>query len=303
MMIKKAVVPAAGFGTRFLPWTKAMAKGMLPVVDKPVIQIVIEQLVEAGIEEIYLVISPEDKDKALLNHFRQNQLLEDQLQKADKKNELKIVKELGRLVKIHPVYQTAKDSYGNGTPLLLVTKFLKDEPFIYCWGDEFILARPPVMNQAIKAFKDHQSSIITVIKAAKDEDYQRYGFIAGKRISQNILRIEKVVEKPGKQNAPSDLATVSPFIFTPLIFKAIRQAAKERLADKELYYNDAIKLLLKTEPFYALEIKNYRYYDTGNKLEYLKTVVESALENSEIKEKFKAYLEEILPLKDNPKEK
>jgi len=292
--ITKAVIPAAGFGTRFLPWTKAMTKGMLPIVDKPVVQIAVEQLAEAGIKEIYIVISPDSKDKPIFNHFQPNKPLETQLIKAGKEKELKIIKDLESLAKLHYVYQTNKDPYGNGTPIFLAAKYIKDEPFIYMWADEFVLAEPPVLRQILTAYENYGGSFMTTIRATKDEDYKRYGFVAGEKISPGVIKIEEVIEKPGKEKAPSDLATISPFIFQPSIVEAILEARKQLIDNKELYYNDAIKLLLKKEPFYAVEIRNYRYFDTGNKLEYLKTVVEFGLKDKEFGKKFRQFLVDLV---------
>lgn len=289
--ITKAVVPAAGFGTRFLPWAKAVPKQMLPIVDKPVVQIVIEQLVEVGIKEIYLIISSDNK--TIMNHFQKNLLLENQLKKVNKQKELDQIRKIEKLAKIHFLYQTKNDPYGNGTPILKAAKYLGREPFVYCWADEFVLASPPVMEQIVKAYENCHASIMTVIRVTKDEDYQRYGFVAGEKTDEGLIRIHKVVEKPGIGNAPSDLATIAPFIFNPSIIKAMFEAKKQLQPGKELYYNDAIKILLRKEPFYALEIKNYRYYDTGSKLEYLKTMVELGLQHPEIGENFRKYLRRL----------
>lgn len=289
LKITKAVIPAAGFGTRFLPWTKAMPKEMLPIIDKPVIQIIVEQLVEAGIKEIIMVIAPGKEE--IKQHFNPVPALEEQLRYFKKEKELALIKKLDRIAKIKFIYQTSAHPYGNGTPLLLSAKYVKNQPFVYCWGDEFILAQPAVLKQLLRAFEVYQSALITTIKATKEEDYSRYGFVAGKKVAKNVTRVEKVAEKPGKINAPSDLATVSPFIFMPSIFQAIKKAEERREAGKELYYNDAIKILLGKEPFYAYEIQNFRYYDTGNKLEYLKTVVEMGLKNPEFGGEFKKFLQ------------
>ncbi len=291
--ITKAVIPAAGFGTRFLPQTKAMPKEMLPIVDKPVIQYVVEELVDAGITDIIIVTGYHKR--TIEDHFDapSKDLIENLKMGGEKKKPL-----LDQVVRISEmanfVYVRQKGPYGNGTPLLNVRHLIGDEPFIYTWSDDFISARPSRFKQLIAVYQKYGASCLASIKVSKDEDYDRYGFAAGKEIEDGVIDVQTLIEKPGKHNAPSDLATVSGFIFTPDIFDYLDEALSNLKEGDELYYNDALKLMLEDgKKIYAVEIKGGKYYDTGNKLEYLKTVVEFALRHPDINGEFSQYLEDL----------
>ena len=292
--VKKAVIPAAGFGTRFLPQTKAMPKEMLPIVDKPVIQYVVEELVEAGIRDIIMVTGYHKR--SIEDHFDEpSDALVDNLKMAGdrKKHLLEDVKEVSNLANF--VYVRQKGPYGNGTPLLNVRHLIGDEPFIYTWSDDLIWAEKGQTKQLIEAYEKYGVSCMASIKAEEDEDYSRYGFAGGHEIEEGIIDIDKIVEKPGKDNAPSDLANVSGHLFTPQIFDYLEPALKSRGEGEELYYNDALKLMLEDGiRILAVEIQGGTYYDTGNKLEYLKTVVDFALRHEKINGKFREFLEKVV---------
>ena len=291
--IRKAVIPAAGFGTRFLPQTKAMPKEMLPIVDKPIIQYIVEELVDAGIEDIVIVTGYHKR--TVEDHFDRPsmELVENLRMGGEKKKPL--LEETEKISEMaNFIYVRQKGPYGNGTPLLNVRHIVGDEPFIYTWSDDFIKASPTRFKQMLEIYEEFGSSVLASIRAKKDEDYDRYGFAGGKQIRDGLIDIETVIEKPGKDNAPSDLANVSGFILTPDIFDYIDQAHSTLKEGDELYYNDALKLMLADgKKVYAAEIKDGKYYDTGNKLEYLKTVVEFALEHPEMKDKFREYLDTL----------
>ncbi len=293
MKIRKAVIPAAGFGTRFLPQTKAMPKEMLPIVDKPVIQYVVEELVEAGITDIIIVTGYHKR--TIEDHFDapSKDLVENLKMGGEKKKPL--LEEVIRIAELaNFVYVRQKGPYGNGTPLLNVRHLIGNEPFIYTWSDDFIAAKPSRFKQLIEVYERYGTSCLAGIKVSKDEDYDRYGFAAGKQIEDGIIDVDTLIEKPGKENAPSDLATVSGFIFTPDIFNYLDQALANLKEGDKLYYNDALKLMLEDgKRILAVEIKNGKYYDTGNKLEYLKTVVEFALRHPDINGEFRKYLKEL----------
>jgi UTP--glucose-1-phosphate uridylyltransferase len=192
------------------------------------------------------------------------------------------------------VYVRQKGPYGNGTPLLNVKHLIGDEPFIYAWSDDFIQATPSRFLQLIDIYEKYGGSVLGGMKATKDEDYERYGFAGGTEVEDGVIKADVIIEKPGKEKAPSDLATVSGFLFTPDIFGYLQEAYKNLEEGKELYYNDALKLMLKDgKDVYAAEIKNGKYYDTGNKLEYLKTVVEFALKHPDLNGKFREYLKSL----------
>jgi len=288
--IRKAVIPAAGFGTRFLPQTKAMPKEMLPIVDKPVIQYIVEELVEAGIKDIILVTGYHKR--SIEDHFDtpSTELVNLLKQGGEKKRPL--LEEVERISNLaNFVFVRQKGPYGNGTPLLNVRHLIGKEPFIYMWSDDFIAATPSRTKQLLKAYKEYGCSVLSSIRAEKDEDYDRYGFGGGKWLQDGIMELSSVIEKPGKKNAPSDLANVSGFIFTPDIFNYLDTVMENLEAGQEFYYNDALKLMLKDgKRILAAEIKGGKYYDTGNKLEYMKTVVEFGLKHPEINGKFREYL-------------
>lgn len=291
--VRKAVIPAAGFGTRFLPQTKAMPKEMLPIVDKPVIQYVVEELVEAGIRDIIMVTGYHKRTIEDHFDFPNLDLIENLRMGGEKKQPLlEEVEHISEMANF--VYVRQKGPYGNGTPLLNVRHLVGDEPFIYAWSDDFIVAKPSRFRQLIEVYEKYGGSVLAGIKATKDEDYDRYGFAAGEEVEEGVIDAKTLIEKPGKENAPSDLATVSGFLFTPDIFSYLDEAQKNLKEGDELYYNDALKLMLSDgKKVYAKAIKDARYYDTGNKLEYLKTVVEFALNHPGLNGKFRDYLRSL----------
>ncbi len=291
--IRKAVIPAAGFGTRFLPQTKAMPKEMLPLVDKPVIQYVVEELVDAGITDIILVTGYHKR--TIEDHFdaANLDLIENLRQGGEKKKPLlEQVEQISKMANF--VYVRQKGPYGNGTPLVNVRHLIGDEPFIYTWSDDFILASPSRFKQMLEVYEKYGVSVMASIRAKTEEDYNRYGFAGGGVIEDGIIDIQTLIEKPGKDSAPSDLATVSGFIFTPDIFNYLDQVLEDLVEGAEFYYNDALKLMLADgKRILATEIKGGKYYDTGNKLEYMKTSVELALKHPEINGEFKKFLKDL----------
>lgn len=293
--VRKAVIAAAGFGTRFLPQTKAMPKEMLPLVDKPIIQYVVEELVDAGITDIIIVTGY--SKRSIEDHFdnpSQDLITNLQLGGPSKEPLLREVEKIANLANF--VYVRQKGPYGNGTPLLNAAHLVGDEPFIYTWSDDFISATPSRFKQLIEAYEKYESSVLACIRAKDDDDYRRYGFAAGTTIEEGVIDIKELVEKPGsKAKSPSDLATVSGYVFTPNIFSYLKKAQKQMKDGSELYYNDALKLMLEDgKRMIAYEVKNGRYFDAGNKLEYLKTVVEFALQHNDIKDDFMAYLQQTV---------
>jgi len=296
MKIRKVVIPAAGFGTRFLPQTKAMPKEMLPVVDKPIIQYVVEEAVAAGIEDIIIVTGYHKR--TIEDHFDRPsmELVENLRMGGEKKLPLlKATEKISNMANF--IYVRQKGPYGNGTPLMNVRHIIGDEPFLYTWSDDFITAEPKSrFQQLIEVYEEFGCSVLAGIKAVKDEDYDRYGFAGGEQIRDGIIDIDvdKIIEKPGKANAPSNLATVSGFIFTPDIFNYLEKAQANLQEGAELYYNDALKLMLEDgKKVIACEIKNGKYYDTGNKLEYMKANVEFALKHPDLNGAFKEYIKNL----------
>lgn len=290
--IRKAVIPAAGFGTRLLPQTKAMPKEMLPVVDKPIIQYVVEELVDAGIEDIVLVTGYHKR--TIEDHFdKPSTELIDNLKMGGPKK-LPLIESIEKLSNLaNFIYVRQKGPYGNGTPLLNVRHIVGDEPFIYTWSDDFIKAEPKSrFKQLLEIYEEFGWPVMASFRATKPEDYDRYGFTTGKELRPGLIDAETIIEKPGRDNIPeSSLANVSGYIFNPDIFDYLDIAYKKLKPGEELYYNDALKLMLRDKKHVlAAEIKGGKYYDTGNKLEYLKTMVEFAMIHPEVGDEFRAFL-------------
>lgn len=291
--VRKAVIPAAGFGTRFLPQTKAMPKEMLPIVDKPVIQIVVESLVEAGIKDIIIVTG--FHKRSIEDHFDapSSDLVKNlKMGGESKKHLLDEVRAIGNLANF--AYVRQKGPYGNGTPLLNVRHLVGDEPFIYTWSDDFIEATPSDFRQLISAYEKYGVSCLAAVRATKDEEYERWGFAGGREIEDGVIDAEVIIEKPGKEKSPSDLGNVSSFLFTPDIFNYLDEALAQMDEGGELYYNDALRLMLEDgKRVLAVEIKGGRFHDTGNKLQYLKTVVEFGLKHPDINGEFREFLRKL----------
>ncbi|OGG28646.1 UTP--glucose-1-phosphate uridylyltransferase [Candidatus Gottesmanbacteria bacterium RIFCSPLOWO2_01_FULL_46_21] len=286
MKIHKAVIPAAGFGTRFLPQTKAMPKEMLPIVDKPVIQYVVEEAVASGITDIIIVTGWHKR--SIEDHFDYPFELIKMLEQQGKEKLLEEVKRTASLANF--IYVRQKGPYGNGTPVLSARPVIGDEPFVVMWGDEFIYAKPPRALQCIKVFEKYGDPVISAVRVPK-EDVSRYGIVEAKNVEDNIWQIERMVEKPSVEEAPSNLAAHGCYVLTPDIFPLLEKAKPGK--SDEIWLTDAIQELMKVRPVYACEVKDGKYYDTGNKIEYLKTVIEFALAHKDINGEFRAYLKSL----------
>ncbi|OGE19336.1 UTP--glucose-1-phosphate uridylyltransferase [Candidatus Daviesbacteria bacterium RIFCSPHIGHO2_02_FULL_41_10] len=288
--ITKALIPAAGFGTRFLPQTKAMPKEMLPIVDKPVIQYVVEEIVASGIDNIIIVTGA--TKRAIEDHFDvPNEDLAQNLTNGKKAELLEQINKISNMANF--IYVRQKGPYGNGTPVLSGESVIEDEPFAVIWGDEFIKAEPPRLKQMIDVYEKYGGMVISGVRIEKKEDLSRYGIADLEPVEGNVYKIKSIVEKPEPDQAPSNLATHGAYILPPEIFSALKRLTPGK--NGEIWLVDAINLL-KSEgvPLYAVEIENGKYYDTGNKLEYMKTAVELARLHPEIGEEFKTYLEELV---------
>lgn len=286
--IRKAVIPAAGYGTRFLPMTKAIPKEMLPIVDKPVIQYVIEELVEAGIEQIIIVTGWHKR--AIEDHFDRHLELEYKLKEAGKLKELEEIQRISKMAEF--VYVRQKEQRGNGDAILAARNVVGDEPFMVFWGDDFILANPSRAKQLIETYEKYGGAILGAIKTDKPEDALKYGFAKGEEVEKGIIKVEELVEKPGPDKKPSNLAIVSGFIFPSTIFSALESV--EVGAGKELVWVDGVnKIRQEGSSAFAVELTNSRYYDCGNVLEYLKTNIEIALKREGISADFKEFIKKI----------
>lgn len=284
--IRKAVIPAAGFGTRFLPQTKAMPKEMLPIVDKPVIQYVVEELVDAGITDIVIVTGWHKR--AIEDHFDYPNELLQTLAEQGKEKMIAEVKRTAELANF--IYIRQKGPYGNGTPVLCAREVIGDEPFVVIWGDEFIYAKPPRAKQCVEVYERYGDPVISAVRVPKN-DVSRYGIVDAVEVEKSIWQIRKLIEKPSVDEAPSNLAAHGCYVLTPDIFPILADLKPGKSG--EIWLTDAIKELMKSRPVYACEVKNAKYYDTGNKLEYLKTVVEFALQHKELNGDFREYLKSL----------
>jgi UTP--glucose-1-phosphate uridylyltransferase len=287
--IRKAVIPAAGFGTRFLPQTKAMPKEMLPVVDKPVIQYVVEEAVQSGIQDVIIVTGA--LKRAIEDHFdAPNADLIKNLEAGGKDELLKQTRAISEMANF--IYIRQKGMYGNGTPVLSAEPVIENEFFAVLWGDEFIYSKPPRLAQMMAVHEQYGGAVISGVRINKKEDLKRYGIAEVETVAGNVHRIKKIVEKPNPEDAPSDLATHGAYILPPEIFGILRD--QKPGTGGEIYLPEAIDELIKTGyPVYACEVENGKYYDTGNKLEYLKTVIAFAMEHPDIKEQFIDYLKSL----------
>lgn len=296
--VRKAVIAAAGFGTRFLPQTKAMPKEMLPLVDKPIIQYIVEELVDAGIEDIVIVTGYHKR--SIEDHFDAISAdLRDNLLQGGKDQILSDVQKVSDLANF--AYIRQKGPYGNATPILNAAHLIGDEPFIYTFADDFVVAKPKSrFKQMIEVHENTGASVFTCIQAESDEDYKRYGIVAGEYETDNLLKMSAIIEKPGKENAPSDLASVSGYVFNPQIFEYLQRAQDLWTEGSEFIFQPSAQAMIDDgHTFYALKTENGRYYDTGNKLEYLKTVVNFALESPELRDEFMNHLRSVVDHTDN----
>lgn len=289
MKITKAVIPAAGFGTRFLPQTKAMPKEMLPIVDKPVIQYVVEEAVASGIANIIIVTG--SNKRAIEDHFdNPDEDLTKNLLQGNKGKLLEVVKKISEMANF--IYVRQKGPYGNGTPVLAAEPAIENEPFAVLWGDEFIYSKPPRLQQMLDVHAKFGGIVISGVKIEKKEDLKRYGIADLEPVEGNIYKIKSIVEKPEPDEAPSNIATHGAYILPPEIFHALKRVQPGK--GGEIWLVDAINLLRDDGvPVYAVEIQNGKYYDTGNKLEYMKTVVDLALQHPDIAGDFREYLKSL----------
>lgn len=289
-MIKKAVIPAAGLGTRFLPATKAQPKEMLPIIDTPTIQYVVQEAVDSGIEDI-LIISGKGK-RAIEDHFDRNFELEERLQQKEEV----LYHEMRRLSDMANIYFIRqKEIIGLGDAIYYARQHTGDEPFAVLLGDTVMSSVIPVTQQLSDLYAQYQSTIIAV-ETVPTAKVNRYGIVGGKKISDSILKLDQLIEKPAIEAAPSNLAIAGRYILTPGIFKAIEETPKGK--NNELQLTDAMLNLLKREQIYSHTIEGQRY-DIGNKLDFLKTTVEFALRREEFALPFLQFLQEIVATHQN----
>lgn len=289
----KAIIPAAGFGTRFLPQTKAMPKEMMPLIDKPIIQYVVEELVEAGIKDIIIVGS--SNKRSIEDHFDypSEELLSNlRLGGAKKAHYIEQVEWISTMANF--VYVRQKGPYGNATPLLSAAHLVGDEPFIYTWADDFFSPEANATMQMIDVYKKYGGGVFCCKRATSDSEYDSYGFAAGSEIEEGLLKMDEVVEKPGKANAPSELASVSGYLLPGAILEYIEEGITHHTNGEFTFQPFVQKMMNEGHEFYAKEITGASFYDTGNPLEYLKTTIDFGLAHAEFGDDLREYLREKL---------
>ncbi|MBB1558692.1 NTP transferase domain-containing protein [Candidatus Saccharibacteria bacterium] len=288
----KAIIAAAGFGTRFLPQTKAMPKEMLPLIDKPIIQYVVEELVEAGIKDIIIIGSA--NKRAIEDHFdTPNEELLANLRAGGAKKQplIDIVQRLSEMANF--VYIRQKGPYGNATPLACASHLIRhDEPVIYTFADDFIAASPSRFRQMIEASQQLDGAILSCKKITDDSEFDRYGVINGQQIKDGVIKMTNIVEKPGKANAPSDLASVSSYLLPGEFFGYLERARDDFDGRGEFTVQPIMQEMIDDGfDFYGVEITNGTYYDTGDKLEYIKTVVDFGLKHQKLGPALRQFLQ------------
>ncbi len=286
MKVRKAIIPAAGLGTRFLPATKAQPKEMLPIVDKPTLQYIIEEAVESGIEEI-LIITGRNK-KSIEDHFDKSVELELELEKKGKDELLEEVRKISDMVNIHYIRQ--KEPKGLGHAIHCAKSFIGNEPFAVLLGDDIVYSDKPCLKQMIEAHDEYKTTILGVQEVAR-EDVNKYGIVDGKFIEDRVYKVKGLVEKPDIEHAPSNVAILGRYIINPAIFEILEHTKPGK--GGEIQLTDALKELAGREAMYAYSFEGRRY-DVGDKQGFLQATVEFALRREDLREEFLDYLMKII---------
>ncbi|NRT60121.1 UTP--glucose-1-phosphate uridylyltransferase [Clostridium saccharoperbutylacetonicum] len=282
MKVKKAIIPAAGLGTRFLPATKAQPKEMLPIVDKPTIQYIVEEAVASGIEEI-LIITGRNK-KSIEDHFDKSIELELELEKSGKAELLELVRDISDMVDIHYIRQ--KEPRGLGHAIHCAKTFVGNEPFAVLLGDDVVDSETPCLKQLIDCFSEYKTTILGV-QTVSEENVSKYGIVDGIHIEDRVYKVKDLVEKPAKEEAPSNVAILGRYIITPEIFNILENTKPGK--GGEIQLTDALKTLISKEAMYAYNFEGKRY-DVGDKFGFLQATVEFALKKDELREEVLGYL-------------
>ncbi|MBU5488230.1 UTP--glucose-1-phosphate uridylyltransferase GalU [Clostridium sp. MSJ-8] len=283
MKVKKAIIPAAGLGTRFLPATKAQPKEMLPIVDKPTIQYIIEEAVASGIEEI-LIITGRNK-KCIEDHFDKSIELEMELEKSGKSELLELVRDISDMVDIHYIRQ--KEPKGLGHAIHCAKTFVGNEPFAVLLGDDVVYSQVPCLKQLIDCYSEYKTTILGVQEVA-EEDVSKYGIVDGIHIEDRVYKVKDLVEKPKPEESPSNIAILGRYIITPQIFEKIENTTPGK--GGEIQLTDALKALMNEEAMYAYNFQGKRY-DVGDKLGFIQANIEFALRKPELRDGVINYLD------------
>lgn len=285
MRVKKAIIPAAGLGTRFLPATKAQPKEMLPIVDKPTIQYIIEEAVASGIEEI-LIITGRNK-RAIEDHFDKSVELEDQLRDSHKEELLELVQGISNMADIHYIRQ--KEPKGLGHAISRAKTFVGNEPFAIMLGDDIVDSKVPCLNQLIDCFDEYKTSILGV-QPVHENQVSKYGIVQGIKIEDRVYKVKDLVEKPKMEEAPSNIAILGRYIITPKIFEILEETKPGK--GGEIQLTDALKELAKQEAMYSYSFEGKRY-DVGDKFGFLQANIEYALKREDLRGDLMEYLSSI----------
>ena len=282
MKVKKAIIPAAGLGTRFLPATKAQPKEMLPIVDKPTIQYIIEEAVASGIEEI-LIITGRNK-KCIEDHFDKSIELELELEKAGKSELLELVRNISDMVDIHYIRQ--KEPKGLGHAIHCAKTFVGNEPFAVLLGDDVVDSETPCLKQLLDCYSEYNTTILGV-QTVEKENVSKYGIVDGIHIEDRVYKVKNLVEKPSTEESPSNVAILGRYVITPEIFNILENTKPGK--NGEIQLTDALKTLASKEAMYAYNFEGKRY-DVGDKLGFLQATIEFALKKEELRGDFINYL-------------
>ncbi len=285
--VRKAIIPAAGLGTRFLPATKSMPKEMLPLIDRPVIQYVVEEAVNSGIDDL-IIITGRGK-RAIEDYFDDSPELEMHLREYQKMELLQCIKDVSSLVDIHYIRQ--KEPLGLGDAIMRAEKHIGDEPFAVLLGDDIIKNAIPCTKQLVDIFRKKGRSVIAV-EEVPDEKISSYGIIKGTKVNKSLLIIDDMVEKPRLEDAPSNIGAIGRYVFTPQIFTCLEETMQG--VGNEIHLTDAIRILLKQQDVYAYAFEGKRY-DTGDKCGYIEAIINYALEDPETRDSVLRYFQ-VAPL-------
>ena len=280
--VRKAIIPAAGLGTRFLPATKAQPKEMLPIVDKPTLQYIIEEAIQSGIEEI-LIVTGRSK-KSIEDHFDRSVELELELEQKGKDEMLKMVQDISNMVNIHYIRQ--KEPKGLGHAIYCAKSFIGNDPFAVLLGDDIVDSENPCLKQLIEAYNEYKTSILGVQEVDK-QDTDKYGILDAKYIENRVYKVKDMIEKPKVEEAPSNIAILGRYIITPDIFDILEN--QEPGKSGEIQLTDALKTLATHEAIYAYNFEGKRY-DVGDKLGFLEATVDFALKRPELRDQFMEFL-------------
>lgn len=282
MKVKKAIIPAAGLGTRFLPATKAQPKEMLPIVDKPTIQYIIEEAIASGIEDI-IVVTGRNK-RSIEDHFDRSVELELELERSGKMEMLQRVREISEMANLHYIRQ--KEPRGLGHAVLAARHFIGDEPFAVLLGDDVVVSKKPCLAQMLEVYGEYQTTILGVQTVAH-ELVNKYGIVDGHMVDHRIYKVDDMVEKPNLDDSPTDVAVLGRYILTPQIFSFLE--TQDVGKGGEIQLTDALRRISKEQPVYAYDFRGHRY-DVGTKAGFLQANIEFALRDDSLKKEMKAYL-------------